>query len=467
MLSAVRAGEVALSAELVDLLLDSLDQVSGWLDRIDAAGVMPDGADGISRELTAALRAVLPANFGAADIVAAPVAVLARAAWLHELAEADLNAAFAAARNGASVLAVEYVPARDCFFSGEDPFGVVREIPGLLSLAIDTAEPLPSLDVLDPYRCVLRFRLLTTASRHEIEHLFRYVIEQVRLATLMPAALSVDSDGFAFSPMAARLLDSQRMVLDLGRASPGQSGRLASVGRTVGNLLTASGGTAELDEWEATYQQAEGVTAPDLLIALLDGWLARLPVELPRVEPTTRQAKTSARQDSGDVDARPANRVLKVDQARIDTLMNLIGELVVAKNSLPFLARRAEKHSWLARDGPRDQGSSTRDRPHRAGDAGRHHGGAHAAGVGGVRAFSPPGARCRPQAGQAGRTGDRGRGHRSGQECHRGAGRPADAHRAQQSIDHGDRDARGARGRRQARHQATVRCRRFRTAIRW
>lgn len=34
--------------------------------------------------------------------------------------------------------------------------------------------------------------------------------------------------------------------------------------------------------------------------------------------------------------------VLRVDQGRIDALMNLIGELVVAKNSLPFLARRAE-----------------------------------------------------------------------------------------------------------------------------
>ena len=36
-------------------------------------------------------------------------------------------------------------------------------------------------------------------------------------------------------------------------------------------------------------------------------------------------------------------KVLKVDQAKLDTLMNLIGELVVSKNSMPFLARRAEE----------------------------------------------------------------------------------------------------------------------------
>ncbi|MDQ2103637.1 chemotaxis protein CheA, partial [Azospirillum isscasi] len=46
----------------------------------------------------------------------------------------------------------------------------------------------------------------------------------------------------------------------------------------------------------------------------------------------------AAPHDGGD---RPST-VLRVDQGRIDALMNLIGELVVAKNGLPFLARRAE-----------------------------------------------------------------------------------------------------------------------------
>jgi two-component system chemotaxis sensor kinase CheA len=41
-------------------------------------------------------------------------------------------------------------------------------------------------------------------------------------------------------------------------------------------------------------------------------------------------------------EAKQTNGVLKVDQGRIDALMNLIGELVVSKNSLPFMARRAE-----------------------------------------------------------------------------------------------------------------------------
>lgn len=38
-----------------------------------------------------------------------------------------------------------------------------------------------------------------------------------------------------------------------------------------------------------------------------------------------------------------ASRMLRVDQAKVDMLMNLIGELIVSKNSLPFLAKRAEE----------------------------------------------------------------------------------------------------------------------------
>jgi two-component system chemotaxis sensor kinase CheA len=37
-----------------------------------------------------------------------------------------------------------------------------------------------------------------------------------------------------------------------------------------------------------------------------------------------------------------AGKVLKVDQVKVDRLMNLIGEMVVAKNGLPYLAKRAE-----------------------------------------------------------------------------------------------------------------------------
>ena len=40
--------------------------------------------------------------------------------------------------------------------------------------------------------------------------------------------------------------------------------------------------------------------------------------------------------------AHSINKILKVDESKIDRLMNLIGEFVVAKNSLPYIANKAE-----------------------------------------------------------------------------------------------------------------------------
>jgi two-component system chemotaxis sensor kinase CheA len=61
-----------------------------------------------------------------------------------------------------------------------------------------------------------------------------------------------------------------------------------------------------------------------------------------------RGAAPSNGQDGGEfkfgrrAEDAPSSRVLKVDQVKVDHLMDLIGEMVVAKNSLPYLANRAE-----------------------------------------------------------------------------------------------------------------------------
>jgi two-component system, chemotaxis family, sensor kinase CheA len=47
---------------------------------------------------------------------------------------------------------------------------------------------------------------------------------------------------------------------------------------------------------------------------------------------------------------RAAPTTLRVEQAKIDALMNLIGELVVAKNALAWLSRQAEEGSLGMRD---------------------------------------------------------------------------------------------------------------------
>ena len=45
----------------------------------------------------------------------------------------------------------------------------------------------------------------------------------------------------------------------------------------------------------------------------------------------------------GDATQRPADRVLRVSEAKIEALVNLAGELVVAKNALAHSAKRVEE----------------------------------------------------------------------------------------------------------------------------
>ena len=95
-LSAVREGKLALTSELVDMLLDALDQVGAWVDDIDGHGALAPGADGVSKDLTVRLRSVLPADFGAAQ-TSAPAAhtgALASMDWIADFPEAERLAAF-------------------------------------------------------------------------------------------------------------------------------------------------------------------------------------------------------------------------------------------------------------------------------------------------------------------------------------------------------------------------------------
>ncbi|MDR3514208.1 MAG: chemotaxis protein CheA [Azospirillaceae bacterium] len=370
LLSAVRAGQVTLTPERVDRLLEAFDQVGRWIDEIDAGGALLDGAVGISRDLTMALRAMLPAQADPAGARAAnPTADTAAATltaldWLGGLPEADRLAALAAASNGREILAVEYVPATDCFFSGEDPLTLFRPLSSLCALVIDSTAAWPQSDALDPYQCILRFRIVTAAPRSEIESLFRYVIEQIKIAVITPnqlrAAVTAGSPGAGALPIASpvaapsamviRIIEGQRTLLATARTATDRMDRLASVARIVSNLLTVADREADLTSWSDAMALARRDETGHPVVAWFDRWLesqATTASQTPAETPPS-QGGPRPRIETADPEGRPdnrvsANRILKVDQAKVDSLMNLIGELVVSKNSLPFLAKRADE----------------------------------------------------------------------------------------------------------------------------
>jgi len=448
LLGAVRSGVLALDPEMVDAMLDALDRVSAWVDELQRHGVLPADADRVSVELSRRLRAFLPiaADIATADGLAPPAS---RAEWLAELPESDRLTAFAETlAGGPPLLAVSYVPDEGCFYRGEDPFNLFPQLHGLRSLQIFRREPLVPLAETDPFRSALAFRALVAQSRAEVEHLFRYVIDQVVIVAVPPEALILPvgdfvngsvpphlaedarrgleardfsglriavagqlahTDGHLWvasalrwldailaaplpntawasgmitaiaevnsapggeakqpnvfspeaeplaspaaatgAPMAARILAEQMRIVAMPGDPEVLQRRMAAVEATIGSLLSSLGWSVRDDELAAATAAAAG-GMPQTLQALITGLRTRVEravegtADAPASAPPLLATATAT--DAGPPttgDATQVAHVLKVDQAKVDALMNLIAELVVSKNSLPFLAKRAE-----------------------------------------------------------------------------------------------------------------------------
>ena len=326
LLGEVRAGRLGLTSDMVDGLLDALDQVGLWVDALERHECLPADAEAVAGERVAVLRTLMPLREGG---VPGPVAAACGPgiAWPPRLDESERSAVARHQEAGLPVIAIRYTPDEGCFYRGEDPLHLLRQLPDLLALRIAPRTPWPAAGELDPYCCNLVFHALAAAPHDVVAHLFRYVADQAEIAVLPAGAPSpgeADEDSPAL--LRAHLLAEQRRILALPAADAEEMRRrIAGVAGTLGTLLHGADLPVSQPEFDAAVSQAldTGRAAP--LLALLD--------HLDR--PATAAA-------APDLVSRPAARVLKVDQDRIDRLMNLIGELVVSKNALPFLARRAE-----------------------------------------------------------------------------------------------------------------------------
>jgi two-component system, chemotaxis family, sensor kinase CheA len=369
-LSAVRSGEVRLSADIADHILDMLDQAGVWLGDLEKDEDLPASATEVSQKLARALREFLPdVNEGDADAEKQSADPASNFDWLNEIGRAPGYQAFAAAAaaSAKAVVAVEYRPHESCFYSGEDPANLMRQVPKLGVLSAALRAPWPALDDIDPYRCNYIFRALTLAPREEVAHLFRYVMDQVSIMALPPGSLTgaaVQASPAPSNPMreiALRIAQTQSEVLALKGGEVEQKKRLASVKTTLSNVFAALGDEQLFEDFTAAAEEntaaaltaflkkfsaqpeppkANGHARPSEARAASNGAQPPAPVDGPA--PLEHAAAESAR-PNGAAQRSQAQKVLKVDQGKLDTLMNLIGELIVSKNSMPYLARRAEE----------------------------------------------------------------------------------------------------------------------------
>jgi len=394
LLGKVRNGEMTFSRELADRLLDAMDFVGLLGNEIESKGCIDAGRAADSARLAESLRALIadfpdsakPGPAGSTNAATKSTAVpLTGIPPLSKVPEALRMEAFRRCGEGEKLHWIVYRPDPECFYQGDDPFHRARETPGLLWGRVLPSEPFPPLVELDTYRCSLRFHLLTAAFREELVEYFRFVPDQIEMVAVDPLWLAISErepgnragieDDFVSgsrvsesnrSPVSIEeasaltwILTAQQQILALDDHPAWFSGRLKAVAAVLRNLAGSKGNAEAEGQIEASLAaaltSASGLPLLEWLNAhrsqftsslvaesAANGSRAKAEEEPAASDPSKPTADDGVKFGRRAEDKQTGQRSLKVDQAKIDRLMNLIGELVVEKNALPYLAQRAE-----------------------------------------------------------------------------------------------------------------------------
>lgn len=242
------------------------------------------------------------------------------------------------------------------------PVGEAADHPALGSLAAQSrgnvaalaADVLPKLPAESHAASALRWLLLLAengAPANWLAALAEAAISGRRPDFSAPATRPAAPPSPGREQARRHILREQRRLLALPCEPEDWPARLQSVAVTVANVLRATG--AATAPVEAAAAQALATHAARPMLDLLSDLLGEGEEASSTIAAAEPARPVEAAPDDHRDDAKAAAKVLRVDQAKVDWLMNLVGELVVAKNGLPYLARKAEEvtgNREIARD---------------------------------------------------------------------------------------------------------------------
>ena len=305
----VRAGELRITPELAAVLLPCGDHIGELINE----SIEPDGGPSAERlvageQLLAKLRAFSAAGEDPPEPdIAATVADVVE----NETAASDSTAckdiAVAAEtwhlslRFGGGVLR-----------NGMDPASFLRYLSKLGQIVHVTTlfDAMPAAEHMDPEACYLGFEigLKSDATKKDIEDVFEFVRDNCRIRILAPNS---------------RVSDYIQLIRDLPEGE-----------EKLGEILIRSGALTqhELDEglaWQAA--QADRQQSPNLIGAIL---VDRGMVQQPVVDAAVAKQENLRGKKPQDT------RLIRVQAGKLDALINLVGELVIAGASANLLTQR-------------------------------------------------------------------------------------------------------------------------------
>jgi len=299
LLDLLRNGQKAVSPAIADLLLKSTDCLKTLLESAKTGAAVDDVTVQRFTDELASASASGPQQLKAT----------AREATPNQTQE----------RHGDQTYVITWTPPEWLFQRGLDPLQVVRELKSLGNLTEVTIDMsrLPNLDEIDPEKCHLSWRMSLTTSKERkvIESVFEFVRED--------SVLTIEETTVSSSRSQVSGSASQH---DLRNQSPETSeGEV----KPLGQILVEDGvvSAAALDQ--ALAQQKR---------------VGQILVEQKLATPQqVEQALQKQRQQEPSTPAKKADTAsIRVDTAKIDKLINLVGELVITQSMLSDLGSRFE-----------------------------------------------------------------------------------------------------------------------------
>jgi two-component system chemotaxis sensor kinase CheA len=314
LLDEVRAGVIALDEPLVTLLLSCGDHIAALVTAVEA------GRDTDGPELAApgaALADRLRERLGTTQAAPAP----SQEGDTGPSAEPELRRLGDSGGADHWHISLRFGPS--VLRNGMDPLSFLRYL-GTLGRIVHVAtlaDTLPALDALDPEICSLGFEIAfeSAASKATIENVFEFVLDDCQLHILPPRS---------------RVAEYVEMIKRL----PEETTRL-------GDILVACGSLTAHELQAALHSQRcqPEPVAPIGHILVDQGAIQPALVEAALAK--QRQVKEAKAQES---------RSVRVDADKLDRLINLVGELVIAAAGANLAARSIrqvqlqEAHSTLA-----------------------------------------------------------------------------------------------------------------------
>ena len=301
LLDKLRGGLLKVNSTLVAVLLSAGDHIATLLDHVDA-GSEPDAETMRAGDaLAEKLRALIPKDDAAPS---SPSVASVGDGVTHEASADDLL--------GAASTDLWHISARfhqDVLRNGLDPLAIVRYLSmlGVVEQIVTITEQVPALDDIDPESCYLGYEIAfrSNAEKAAIESAFEFVSEDSRVRILPPHS---------------KISEYRHLINDL----PDDDFRL-------GDILVRCGTLTRAELEEALLQQAamQGTTTPPLGEVL---------VKQKVVQPAVVDAALDRQKQVRDNHASDTT-LIRVNAAKLDEHINLIGELIIASAGTSLIAQ--------------------------------------------------------------------------------------------------------------------------------